>query len=372
MSLPSKINLHGLYIANRFLPSNDYRIVYPAYSRICSITYGLPDWYNNRPPEDYLSIKFGEGFHLKDIYQLIKLFYYLRENRKKYDFVHFYATILILFGPLIAKFAGVPAIFTITGFGRTFTSKERRLFILRPIYFFFLCISILLSKGILFQNRSALKTLSKLLPFAKRKFHYVGSAIEFDPVECKTFNSKIINVLCVARLFPDKGIEDFLLVADHLHNNNFKFTLIGPPSQGFENLLVKVQNYASCGIIDYLGEIDSTNTRKQYEKADIFFFPSYYGEGLSRVLLEAGFARLCPIAYDISANKDLIDEGRGFLVDIRDTEIVIAILKRLFIDRALLEQNACLYQDYIVSNYNISTYSKRMDNILIQLNLSKK
>ena len=83
-------------------------------------------------------------------------------------------------------------------------------------------------------------------------------------------------------------------------------------------------------------------------------------------MLEAGFARLCPIAYDIPANQDLIDKGNGFLLPCGDTEQVIQILVELYNNRTGLEQNAINYQTHITKNYNMTAYAKRMDDILVR------
>jgi glycosyltransferase involved in cell wall biosynthesis len=101
--------------------------------------------------------------------------------------------------------------------------------------------------------------------------------------------------------------------------------------------------------------------------AHIYYFPSSYGEGLSRTMLEAGFACLCPVAYDIPANKDLIAENRGFLLPVGDTSSVISILERLFPDRKLLSSNAHSYQRFITDNYNMDRYAERMDGLLRDL-----
>jgi glycosyltransferase involved in cell wall biosynthesis len=359
--------MRALYVANKRLPGNDYRIVYPAYSAFCSVCYVLPE----RPPGvrkvDFVEIGFGEGIHLADFFHLLELWVYLRNHRKEYDFVHFYATTLILFGPSIAAFTGLPCLITLTGFGRTFNSQVLKYRLLRPVYNLFLRIASRISHAVLFQNHADLALMEKRIPSASGKFFYVGSAIDACVTAQKDFASRNLRVLLIARLLPEKGIEDFLRVAKLLHQDGFEFVLVGPSSVGFEALLSRVRASHSDGTIEYLGELDAEGVQVQYHRAHVLFFPSFYGEGMSRVMLEAGFASLCPVAYDIPSNRDLIAPNRGCLIPKRDIDEVVRILKLLKNDRSQLEQNADAYQKFVVENFNIQTYTKRLDDILAKL-----
>jgi len=363
--------MRALYVVNKRLPVNDYRVVYPAHSALCSVSYALPERSAWIPQERFIKVGFGEGFHPADIYHFLELWMSLRQHRREFDFVHFYATSLILFGPQIAALAGLPSLITLTGFGRTFNSSALKYRLLRPIYKLLLRMAIRTSQAVLFQNHSDLRLLSEQMPSSKEKFFYIGSAIEETIVQDKDFDSPRLRVLLVARLLPDKGIEDFLKVAEILHQKDFEFVLVGPASVGFDDLLSKVRDSHSRGMIEYIGELDSAGVHSQYQKAHILYYPSY-GEGMSRVMLEAGYAYLCPIAYDIPANRELLTNRRGFLVPSKDIKQVIQILAELSQNRRCLEQNAFAFQSFITKNYNMTNYTDRMDCILAKLFLSEE
>jgi len=76
---------------------------------------------------------------------------------------------------------------------------------------------------------------------------------------------------------------------------------------------------------------------------------------------------MCPIAYDLVFNRDLVDAGRGFLVKVGDLNSVVDILNHLREDRNLLESNARAYQEYVTRHYSMEVFSNRMDQILIGL-----
>ena len=81
-------------------------------------------------------------------------------------------------------------------------------------------------------------------------------------------------------------------------------------------------------------------------------------------MLEAGFARACPVAYDIPANRELVISDRGFLVEKGNVSGVITVLKELAKDKSALMRNAVAYQEHILESYNIETFARRMDVIV--------
>lgn len=329
--------------------------------------YALPIDPKRNESRVLVDIAIGEGFKLQYIVHYARLLRYMFCNRARIDFVHYYSTMLMFIGPWLSLCVGLPSLVTVTGFGRVFSNSSFKYLLLRPLYRMLFSFSVRLSRGILFQNYTDLQTISERLPLYRDKMFYIGSAVDIPSCEEKDFSVSRLRVLLVTRLLPDKGIDDFLTVAKHLNNDSLEFILVGPPSVGLDDLLKRVMCAASQGIVTYLGELDASSTQKQFQGAHIFFFPSAYGEGMARVLLEAGFARVCPIAYDIPPNRDLIIEGRGFLTSVGDIDQVIQIIAYLHKNRDKLEQVARTYQSFVVENYNMTTFARRQDHILTQL-----
>lgn len=341
--------------------------MYPDFSKLCSVAYALPVDSERSDIHLLIDIKIGEGFKFQDVFHYVRLLIYLIRNRKHLDFVHFYATVPILFGPWLARLARLPCLITVTGFGRVFSSSEVKYQRLRFLYRTLFSLSVRLSRGVFFQNYTDLETVSNWLPQSREKLFYVGSGVDIPVCQEKDFYVPRLKVLLVARLLPDKGIDDFIEAAERLQGHELEFVLVGPPSVGFAKLEQRVKYAASRGVITYLGELDAEATQRLFRESHIFFFPSYYGEGMPRVMLEAGFACACPVAYNIPPNQDLITEGRGFLVPVGDKEQIIELISRLRHDRSLLANNAHTYQTFIIENYDMGTFAHRQDQILTEL-----
>ncbi len=72
------------------------------------------------------------------------------------------------------------------------------------------------------------------------------------------------------------------------------------------------------------------DVREILRLADIFVFPSFYREGIPRVLLEAASMGLPLVAADVPGSHDVVEDGvNGFLVPPRDAGAIAAALLRL-------------------------------------------
>ena len=358
--------LHVLNLANKQLPDHDYRVQYRSLSQLARLTYGLPDKPDSLDADEFVKLGFREGLGIADLMHFWGLGKHLVKNRK-YDLVHCFSTKLQLLGPLVAKIAGVSSVSTITGFGRTFNRDELRYRLLRPFYMALLRRSVASAKAVFFQNHGDLQWLERQLPKQAHKMHWIGSGVEAEVITGKNFEVSRLVVLMVARLMHDKGIQEYLEAASRLAGDQYRFLLVGPPSVGQESLYRQVQLAHERGVVEYLGEMNQQELCEQYRRSHIFAFPSH-GEGMPRVMLEAGHGLLCPVASDIPAHRDLIKPGAGFLIERKqDFESLVARLRDLQADRTLLKQNACAYQQHILTNYTMTAYAKRMDGFLQQL-----
>lgn len=353
-----------LYVVNKTLPVTDYRLAFGRLSRVARVTYGLPTPVPGLPAERYLRVDLREGAGPRDGLPLLRLLAYLRRNRRRLALVHFFSTKLVLFGPLLASLAGVRSVVTVTGLGRTFSAPGPAYAALRRVYLRLAGGALRRSEAFLFQNRGDLRWMAERFPRYAGKMSYIGSAVSVPATGERDYGAAPLGVLLVTRLFPAKGIDDFIEVARRLHGGGFRFVLVGPPSAGEDALLGRVRAAAAAGWLEYPGELSGEALYEQYRRAAVFYFPSRYAEGLARVMLEAGFFGLCPVACDIVSNRDLLAEGRGFVVPAEDPEAAAALLRRLDGDRALLRANALAYQTFIMGAYTEEAYTRRMDDLL--------
>lgn len=147
-------------------------------------------------------------------------------------------------------------------------------------------------------------------------------------------------VLLPARMVKDKGIYEFVEAARTLKylGCNWAFLLVGvadycnPESISSEQLY----DWQQEGIIEWRGY--QKDMLPFYAKAGIVCLPSYR-EGLPKCLLEAGAAGRAVVTFNsIGCREALLPGKTGELVQIGDSEGLVAALKKLIEDKALREK----------------------------------
>jgi glycosyltransferase involved in cell wall biosynthesis len=360
----AQATLRVLYVANKTLPPSDYRMAFGRESRRAEVTYGLPAPVDGIPAGRFVRVDLREGMGARDLLPLLRLFAYLRRNRRTLDLAHFYSTKLVLVGPLLARLAGVRSLVTVTGLGRTFSEPGAAYALLRRVYLRLARASLGRSEAFLFQNSGDLRWLAERIPEHAAKMSYIGSAVSVPDTGDRDYGAEPLGVLLVTRMMAAKGVDDFIQVARRLRGGRFRFVLVGPPSVGEDALMGRVRAAAAAGELEYRGELAAEALYEEYRRAAVFYFPSRYAEGLARVMLEAGFFGLCPVACDIVSNRDLLAEGRGFMLPAGDADAAAGLLERLEADRGLLRAHAEAYRGFVRGAYTQEAYNRRMDALL--------
>lgn len=83
--------------------------------------------------------------------------------------------------------------------------------------------------------------------------------------------------------------------------------------------------------VEYLGRL--ADVQPVLAEADLFLFPSYYREGVPRVILEAAATGLPTVGFDVPGVREAVRDGEtGYLVADRDVEALTDRVSRLLED----------------------------------------
>lgn len=146
--------------------------------------------------------------------------------------------------------------------------------------------------------------------------------------------------LMIARILYDKGYAEYVEAAKRIHTeySDVEFLLLGQIDEEYPNHVpadvVKCDNDA--GYIHYLGF--TNDVRSVILSVDCIVHPTFYNEGMSRVLMEAMALQKPIITTDIPGCKEMVDEGKnGYLIKPKDiTSLLVAL--RSFISLSDEEQ----------------------------------
>tara|TARA_B100001093_G_scaffold151258_1_gene143977 strand:- start:7300 stop:8424 length:1125 start_codon:yes stop_codon:yes gene_type:complete len=277
------------------------------------------------------------------ILEFLRLFKIIKNEKP--NIIHAVSIKPILVLGSIARLTSTPFIGSISGLGPAFSSdtlfkKARLWFILRFLKFAFSGTDV----RIICQNTNDRDVLLKNeLSSIKNVDIISGSGVDvenFSPSKKQRIPEEYI--LMSSRVLLDKGIKEYCLAADIVREkfgNKVKFKLSGPidkpsPTSISEDEIFELTNKYN---VDYLGNRD--DMPELLASALMFVLPSYYPEGLPKVLLEAAASGLPIITTNHPGCRDaIIDNETGFLVPPKDHIALANAITAILSDRFLMSK----------------------------------
>jgi len=132
-----------------------------------------------------------------------------------------------------------------------------------------------------------------------------------------------------------KGVREFVEAARQVRQRfpSATFLLVGPSDAGNPARVppAALRAWEAEGIVRYLGA--RTDVRDLMAIADIVVLPTYYREGLPRVLVEAAAMARPLVATDVPGCREVVQPGvNGLLVPPRDVPALAEAIEQLLAD----------------------------------------
>jgi glycosyltransferase involved in cell wall biosynthesis len=325
-------------------------------------------------PRDKHSEKLiSEGFYFIDApiksysnnpFDDFRYFSFLYRKYSKIQFTHiFHYTIKAnIYGSLAARMLGIQSTAIVTGMGRLFRLKKgvkkSLMFLLYKIGCFAANFVWFLNeedKSFFLTNRIVSKIKVGLLPSEGINLH------KYFPKQEKDFSTTVF--LFAGRLLLEKGIFVFLKAAERVkgYNPNVHFSVLGFIDQSDNNSIDQemILDFQKRGIITFYG--DSENVKPFIEQATCVVLPSVYGEGVSKILMEAA-AMKTPIitSRNRGCSEVVVDGYNGFLCEGNNVDsLVDQMLAFISLDvraKKIMGENG---RKHVNKKYDVSDVKKR-------------
>lgn len=258
---------------------------------------------------------------LKTLYHIWQFF-----TKESPDIVHLVTIKPYLYGGIIARLTKIPNLVSaVTGLGSLFVHKNLKSYLLRwllnPIYRLAFNHP---NQIVIVQNKDDAKFLVQMGFVDLKKIRLLrGSGINLEKFKNLCENDEIPKVCFAARLLRDKGVYDFVSAARLLRQRGVKadFLLAGDiDTKSPSGLSVyDINKLKTDGSVEVLGY--QKNIAQLFEKSHIVCLPSYYREGLPKILIEAAAACRPVVTTDVPGCRDaIIPNKTGILVPAKKPE----------------------------------------------------
>ncbi len=288
-------------------------------------------------------LKRSSKFIFSPIFEFLRTFSIIYKDKP--NIVHAVTIKPIIMLGIICFILKIPFIASISGLGPAFSGNgifyKFRRFVVKIIYkiIFFPQSSVAICQS----SHDANALVSSNIICKNKIIMTKGSGVELEKYKnSKNISSDSINVLMASRLLSDKGVFEFCSAAGKIKKNTLKkdvnFLLAGPLDPHSPRSLSKkyVLDLCKKNNVEYIG--NRSDLPNVLEGVDIFVLPSYYQEGMPKVLLEAAASGCAIITTDHPGCRDAIINGEtGILVKSQDVESLENAMNSLILEPNLIQ-----------------------------------
>ncbi|MCH8558973.1 MAG: glycosyltransferase family 4 protein [Balneolia bacterium] len=293
---------------------------------------------------------------LNEILTLIKVYRVFRKIKP--DIVHQVTIKPVIFGSLIARFSNrLSVVNAITGLGFVFSDDEKSSLlhlIINKLY------KIALNNPrqyTIFQNPDDRKQfIDNKLVNADHTFIIMGSG-----VDCEVFKPSFNNnndkktVLFASRMIWDKGVNEFYEAAKIVKKQvpDVEFVLAGMADQGNPNAVKPEEliKWTKEGYVKWIGHTD--NMLKLIQSSTIVVLPTYYPEGVPKILIEAAACGKPIVTTNRAGCREIVRDGiNGILVPQKDSKQLAGAILEILNDEGLAKKYGVNGREIVLNEFS--------------------
>lgn len=273
---------------------------------------------------------------LRLICSIIRLYISVRP-----DLVHLVTIKPVLYGGILSRILRVPAmVFAISGMGYLFTEK-RHGWLRRIVEMLYRLALKHPNCKIIVQNIADQAVLRSIGALKREQDVLIpGSGVDLEEYRPSPLPKGPPIVMFPSRMLWDKGVGEFIVAARTLKEQGCKarFTLVGSydPQNPAAVALQQLNKWKSEGQVEWWGHRE--DMPNVFAMSTLVVLPSFYREGVPKVLLEAAASGRAIITTDAPGCRDVVEPGiNGELVPIKNAKALTDAIGKLLKDKEVLE-----------------------------------
>jgi glycosyltransferase involved in cell wall biosynthesis len=260
---------------------------------------------------------------LKLLYELYQLY-----SKVQPDIIHHVTIKPVLYGGMAARMAGITGVVNaLSGLGYLFRSDDLTSRILQVPIRTMLKYALNHPNSIfLLQNPDDVELVKKM-NIIENEDNIVlirGSGVNMEKFKPSSGSEKEYPiVLFASRMIWDKGVGEFVEAAKIINKGTKKarFVLAGKPDHNNPNSVTEeeLRAWNKKGLVEWWGYCE--NMVEILQESSIVSLPSYYGEGVPKILIEAAACGKPVITTDMPGCREIVCDGEtGYLVEEKNSK----------------------------------------------------
>ncbi len=256
-------------------------------------------------------------------------------RREKPALVHHVAIKPVAYGGAAARLCGnIPSVNAITGLGHAYVSRSLGMRLLWRTLLVILRSCLRGRRAMtIFQNNENYDLLVRAgVVQADRAVIIRGAGVDLCRFSPRPEPDGVPVVVLAARMLWEKGVGEFVETARKLRERGLsaRFALVGNPDPNNPGCIPRDQlhMWAASGAVEWWGQ--QHNMPDVFGRSNLVCLPSYYGEGLPKVLIEAAACGRAIVTTDVPGCRAAVRNGEnGLLVPPRDPDALAEAMATL-------------------------------------------
>jgi glycosyltransferase involved in cell wall biosynthesis len=198
----------------------------------------------------------------------------------------------------------------------------------------------------------------------KSKVHVVYNGVELDTCSMRLGRSKssCLRIGYFGRIDRRKGI-DTLVNAVRVLKDNVELLIMGDGDEAYLTELKKMAIGTDAIFREYKPDV-----RNDMSLVDVVVLPSYYGEGLSRVIIEAMALGKIVIVSDLPENREVLGaQLEQFVFPVGKSKELAAKLKGIIENNAILDEKKPVLSKRAEEHFDIRENTRQTESIYDRL-----
>ena len=308
-----------------------------------------------------------------ELMSLVELYIVLRKVRP--DFLHLVAFKPVVHGCIVAKLLGIKKVINaLGGLGSLFVSRGSMFARFLKFGLLFLCRILLNQSGfrVIVQNTHDLDILQKRAKIKSSHLILIPSVgVDTHRFSSTKIQATVPTAILASRMLWEKGIGEFVLAASELKSEGLdaRFILIGEPD--IENpssiCIRQLKSWDNQGVVEWWGF--QPNIAKMFSECWAVCLPSYYGEGVPKVLIEAMSSSRPIVTTKMPGCEDLIplNGENGILVEPKNVGSLKIALKKLLTNKKLCSEMGKRGRKLAIEKYESTKIINQTISVYIEL-----
>jgi len=276
---------------------------------------------------------------LLSILDLVRIY-----KKERPDIVHHVTIKPMLYGSWAAVISGVPGVVNaIAGLGHVFVTKGLKATIVKRLVSLAYRSALRLKRErVIFQNPEDMDVFqSNGLVRPERSVLIRGAGVDLNEFKVYPEPAGPATILLAGRLLWNKGVGDLREAGALLKEKGIdcRVVLVGVPDADSPNSVPEdvLKEWVKNGEVEWLGRRD--DMPEILAKSNLVVLPTTYGEGVPKILIEAGAAGRAIVASDVAGCREIVKpEVNGILVPPNDVPSLVEAIERLIRNPELRSQ----------------------------------